>query len=61
MFKKSFSYALTYFMVATVWQSIFKNEINWIDNIGISSMMFVFFLFYNWSKVPYEWKKGEKS
>ncbi|MDQ0216674.1 isoprenylcysteine carboxyl methyltransferase (ICMT) family protein YpbQ [Oikeobacillus pervagus] len=61
MFKKSLSYPLAYFIVATVWQLILKKEISWIDNIGVCFIIFLFILSYNWSKVPYEWKRGGKS
>ncbi|WP_186579496.1 hypothetical protein [Aquibacillus kalidii] len=42
------------------WQLIDKQEVDWIDNIGVSFIMFLLLVFYNWSKTPYNWKKDDK-
>lgn len=57
MFKESITLPLIYFAVSTVWQLISNSEIKWIDNIGVSSFIFLFLLLYNWSKVSYKRKK----
>lgn len=61
MFKKSITYTFTYFTVVTVWQLIFKKEINWTGNIILCVIIFLLCLLYNWSTVPYEWKKGRNN
>ena len=57
MFKESITLPLIYFAVSTVWQLISSSEIKWIDNIGVSSLIFLFLLLFNWSKRPYKHKK----
>lgn len=59
MIKKSISYPFVYFVVLTVWQYITNKEVDWIQNISISLIMFLIFLAYYWSKVPYKWKKDK--
>ncbi|OEH94389.1 hypothetical protein BFG57_07955 [Bacillus solimangrovi] len=59
MVKKSIKFALSYFLTLTVWQLIFKSKINWIENIAISFITFLILLFYEWSKIPYNWKKDD--
>ncbi|GAA0488499.1 hypothetical protein GCM10008986_12780 [Salinibacillus aidingensis] len=62
MFREIIKFPLLFFAVSMIWQLIFDKEIMWIDNLGISFIMFLFILIYNWSKVPYKWKKdnGDK-
>jgi len=57
MFVKSIRFPLVFFLVSIVWQLITNKEVNWIDNIGICFIMFLIFLFYNWSKTPHKRKK----
>lgn len=58
MFKESIRFPLIFFVVSVIWQLIAKKEVQWIDNIGVSFIMFLMFLLYNWSKKPYKWKKN---
>ncbi|MHA6252599.1 hypothetical protein [Oceanobacillus sp. CAU 1775] len=55
--KESLRFPLTFLVVAIVWQLIFYQEIRWVDNIGISFMIFLLILIYNWSKKSYKWNK----
>ena len=57
LFKESIRFPLIFFVVSVIWQLIAKKEVQWIDNIGVSFIMFLMFLLYNWSKKPYKWKK----
>ncbi len=57
LFKESIRFPLIFFVVSVIWQVTAKNEVQWIDNIGVSFIMFLIFLLYNWSKKPYKWKK----
>ena len=58
LFKESIRFPLIFFVVLVIWQLIAKKEVQWIDNIGVSFIMFLMFLLYNWSKKPYKWKKN---
>ncbi|CDQ40554.1 MULTISPECIES: hypothetical protein [Virgibacillus] len=60
MFKKSLRFSLIYFAILTLWQLFENKKVNWFDNIGIGFTMFLILLFYNWSKVPYKWKKRKE-
>lgn len=60
MFKKSIRFPLIYFIVSIVWQFIIKGEIKWIDSIIVCFIMFLFSLFYEWSKIPYKWNKNKR-
>jgi len=57
MFRESIRFPSIFFVVSIIWQFIFDREVKWVDNIGICLLMFLFILFYNWSKVPYKWEK----
>ncbi|GAA0471429.1 hypothetical protein GCM10008935_29240 [Alkalibacillus silvisoli] len=57
MFKESIRLPLIFFVVANVWQLIVNNEVQWVDNAGVSFIMFLIILFINWSKKPYIWKE----
>ncbi len=60
MIRKSIRYPLVYFVVYTVWQLITDKKVNWLDNMGVCFIMFLLMLFYNWTKIPYEWEKDKK-
>jgi hypothetical protein len=49
---------LIFFVVTIIWQLIVDKEVKWVTNIGICFMMFLAFLFYNWSKIPHKWKNN---
>lgn len=59
MFKESISLPLIYFLSSTVWQMIDNRQVLWIDNIMICFIMFLLLMLYNWSKIPYKWKKDK--
>ena len=60
MFKKHIGIALSLFVVLTIKQLIFNKEIDWIDNIGISVLVFLIYNLWEWTKKPYEWNKDRK-
>ncbi|ARK32562.1 hypothetical protein [Halalkalibacter krulwichiae] len=57
MLKKSIRLPLIYFISRTFWNLFANKEINMVENISISIVMYLIIIFYEWSKVPYEWKK----
>jgi len=58
--KKAVPYALMFFVILTLWQWLFRPEIHWIDNIGVSVAVFLAYLFIEWASKPYKYKKSEK-
>lgn len=60
LFKESIRFPLIFFVVSVIWQVTANNEVQWIDNIGVSLIMFLLFLLHNWSKKPYKWKKDSE-
>lgn len=59
MFKESIRLTLIYFLASTVWQIFDNRQVQWTDNIMISFFMFLLLMLYNWSKIPYKWKKDK--
>ncbi|MEL3961037.1 hypothetical protein MKZ01_07140 [Lysinibacillus endophyticus] len=60
MLKESIQFPLINFGVLTLYQFVMNNEIRWMDNIGVGFVTFLIMLLYNWSKVPYKWKKEKE-
>lgn len=60
MLKRSIRLPIIYFLASMIWQLIANKEVNWIDHIMVSILMFLFLIFYEWSKIPYKWKKDDK-
>src|SRR5690606_30637374 len=58
LFRENIKFPLLFFVVSVIWQLIANKEVQWIENIGIAIIMFLIFLFYNWSQKPYSWKKN---
>lgn len=59
MLKESIRLPLIFLVVSTIWRLLANNEVKWSDNIGVCLIMFLILLFYNWSKIPYKWKKDK--
>lgn len=59
MIKKNIRFALLFFMVTIGCKSIFQNDIKWGESITITILIFLFSLLYDWSNVPYKWKKQQ--
>lgn len=59
MFKDSIKLPFIYFLSSTVWQLIDDRQVKWTDNIMICFFMFLLLMLYNWSKIPYKWKKDK--
>lgn len=59
MFKDSIIIAFVILICLIVKQLIFNDEINWIDNIGISVAIFLVYNILEWVKKPYDWNKSK--
>lgn len=59
MFKNNIGIALMFFVVFTIKQLIFNEEIRWIDNIVVAVMAFLIYVLWDWAKKPYEWNKDK--
>jgi len=60
MFKNRIGVSIILFVFLTVKQFIFNSEIGWIENIGFSVFLFLFYVFWKWARKPYDWNKGKK-
>lgn len=49
-----------FFVLLTIYQLIFKDEVDWIENIIGSLIFFLVNFLYEWSKIPYKWNKNNK-
>ena len=57
MLKSSLAYGLFMLAVMILSQLIFSREIQWGMAIGVSFLGTLFYLIWEWAKVPYDWKK----
>lgn len=48
MIKQALVYSVSFFLFPTVLQFLFKPEINWVDNIGLSIFAFFGYIFFAW-------------
>jgi len=49
--------ALIVFVLMVIRQLIFSNQMNWIDIIGVSVAVILAYMFFEWAKKPYRYKK----
>ncbi|GAA0494141.1 hypothetical protein GCM10008986_20820 [Salinibacillus aidingensis] len=59
MFKNSMIYGLIFFVGFTIKDILFSEEIQWVDNIGISIIVFLINILWEWAKKPYDWNKNK--
>ncbi|WP_213423860.1 hypothetical protein [Bhargavaea massiliensis] len=57
MLKNSLGYGLFLFAGLTLWQFIFKREVDWGMVTAVSTLGGLFNLLWDWAKEPYDWKK----
>ncbi|MFF2177771.1 hypothetical protein ACFVT8_15045 [Lysinibacillus sp. NPDC058147] len=55
--KKNIQFSLTFFILSITFQWLFRDDIQWGQIIGISILVFLFNIFYDWANIPYKWKK----
>lgn len=61
MFKSNIGLPLMVFTFLISKQLIFNDEIQWIDNIGISIFIFLIYVFWEWAKKPYKRNENKNS
>lgn len=59
MIKNSMQFAVMFYLALTLWQWLFRPEIHWLDNLGLCLTIFVFHLFWEWVKKPYQYKRDK--
>ncbi|GGA60434.1 hypothetical protein [Ornithinibacillus halotolerans] len=59
LIKKSLLYFIFSFLFFIIWNYIADGEIEWSYVIQISITISLIYLFYEWVKVPYQWKKDK--
>ncbi len=52
-------YGLIFFVGFTISDILFSEEVQWVDNIGISVIVFLINTLWNWAKKPYDWDKNK--
>ncbi|TFJ93132.1 hypothetical protein [Lentibacillus salicampi] len=61
MFKKYIWIPVFVFVFGTVLQLIFNNEIGWVHNILFSILFYLIYVFWEWSKKPYDWNENKST
>ncbi len=51
MLKDSIRFPILTSVASVIWQLIDDQEVKWIDNIGISFVLFMLILIYHWIKI----------
>lgn len=57
MLKSSLSFAVIFFLTGTIWQLISSQPISWFENIMVSLLAFLGYLFFEWTNIPFDWNK----
>lgn len=57
MLKSSLSFAVIFFLTGTIWQLISSQPISWFENIMVSLLVFLGYLFFEWTNIPFDWNK----
>lgn len=60
MIKKSIEFSIIFFVILTIWQWLFRLEIHWLDNVGLSFTVFLCYVFFEWVQKPHEYKKDKR-
>lgn len=57
MFKKNIGIPIIMFIFLAGKQSLFNDEIQWIQNGLFSIFLYVVYMFWEWASVPFDWGK----
>ena len=60
LFLKCIKWASLFFVLLTIYQLIFKDDIDWSGNIIKTLICVLINFLYEWSKIPYKWNKERK-
>ncbi|MFD1929553.1 hypothetical protein ACFSFY_16035 [Sporosarcina siberiensis] len=59
MIKKGIKFVVAFYIIITVFQWLFKPEIRWTENAGISVFLFFLFIFIEWIKKSRMYKRND--
>lgn len=54
MFKRNISFFVIWFVIPTIYQFIFYDEIQWLNNLGLSICVYIFYVLWEWLQNPYK-------
>ncbi|MCM3490592.1 hypothetical protein M3689_14850 [Alkalihalophilus marmarensis] len=57
MLKEMTYFPFIYFIILTLFQALFREEITWFDNVMVAIIMYLIIKFVHWCMVPYNWSK----
>lgn len=57
MCKRNIGYPIIFFVCFTVYQLVFNDNVEWFKNIVLAIIVFLFYIFWAWVSVPYDWSK----
>ena len=60
MIKRGIAFVLTFYVLTTVFQWLFRPEIRWAENTGISIFTFFIYIFIEWISNSQKYKKNDK-
>lgn len=60
MLKRNIGYPILYFVCFSVYQLIFNDTVEWINNLLLSVFVYLFYVFFEWANIPYDWSKKRK-
>ncbi|MHA6252601.1 hypothetical protein [Oceanobacillus sp. CAU 1775] len=60
MLKRNIAYPIVLFVFFTIYQLIFTDQVEWMRNIIFSLIVYVFYIFWEWASVPFDWNKNKK-
>ncbi|NLY80952.1 MAG: hypothetical protein GX072_14000 [Lysinibacillus sp.] len=60
MLKEASTLAIAFFIISSIVQFIFQQEVQLFFNLGSSFAAFLLLLLFNWANVPYLWKKDKE-
>lgn len=60
MLKEASTLAIAFFIISSIVQFIFQQEVQLFFNLGSSFAAFLLLLLFSWANVPYQWKKDKE-
>lgn len=60
MIKRGIAFVLIFYILTTVFQWLFRPEIRWAENAGLSTLAFFTYIFIEWISKSQKYKKNDK-